>query len=469
MSPGVRALEQGTALLQQGDARRALPLLREAMAAFPDDARAAFRAGTAAFALREHAHAVEGFRAATEREPRWVEAWSNLAAALKQADREADAIQAARHALQLDQQRVDSWLALATLLSNRFDHDALQEGLRAISLVLRADPGSAQAHHVAGLLWRKQGDMSRAERHARQAVSRDPGNTNYVEALGEVLLGVDPRAAVEVYAQAWSRGLQGAAIQRQHGIALLQAGQAETAIETLKRAMRASPGDQRSIAHLAAALAASGQLDAAERLLGLQRNVHAVHLPTPAGFAGADAFHAALADDIRRHSQQRWEPAGLAARHAYLGGDLLADRTQAILGFEQRLRGAIDAFIASRVEDPDDAFLGNIPRQYRLHIWATQAAQSGFIDTHIHEESWLSGAYYVELPEAIHADDRGHAGWIEFGRPFRGLPQLPDAALRHVRPEVGTLLLFPSFLFHRTVPYTGPGERISISFDLAAA
>jgi len=30
------------------------------------------------------------------------------------------------------------------------------------------------------------------------------------------------------------------------------------------------------------------------------------------------------------------------------------------------------------------------------------------------------------------------------------------------------LLLFPSYLFHRTLPYAGSGERISISFDLAA-
>jgi hypothetical protein len=28
--------------------------------------------------------------------------------------------------------------------------------------------------------------------------------------------------------------------------------------------------------------------------------------------------------------------------------------------------------------------------------------------------------------------------------------------------------LFPSFLFHRTLSYAGPGERINISFDLAA-
>jgi len=42
-------------------------------------------------------------------------------------------------------------------------------------------------------------------------------------------------------------------------------------------------------------------------------------------------------------------------------------------------------------------------------------------------------------------------------------------ALRVLRPEEGVLLLFPSYLFHRTLPFAGEGERISISFDLAAS
>ena len=261
---------------------------------------------------------------------------------------------------------------------------------------------------------------------------------------------------------------------RQHGIALLQDGHADAAQAALAESLRMRPDDQRAIAHLGLALASAGALDAAVDFIGLQRHVRAIALPTPMGFADADSFHAALANDIRHHSRQRWEPAGLAARNAYLGGDLLADRTPAIVGFEQRLREAIDAFLAECREqraagNAQDIFLAGIPDDYRMHVWATQAAQSGYIDTHIHEDSWLSGAYYVELPAAIRADDPTHAGWIEFGRPYANLPPWPEGALRRVLPQVGTLLLFPSYLFHRTLRYAGSGERISISFDLAAA
>jgi uncharacterized protein (TIGR02466 family) len=278
--------------------------------------------------------------------------------------------------------------------------------------------------------------------------------------------------AVELYAAARRAGAGSSGITRQHGIALLRHGQADASRQVLAESVAIDPDDQRAIAHLGVALAEAGSLDAAIELIGLHRHVHAVVLAPPEGF-NANRFHEALADDIRKHSQQRWEPAGLAAKNAYLSGDLLADRTAAIVGFEQRLREAIDAFLVAcrqrRQAGASDVFLDNIPGDYRLHVWATLAAQSGYIDTHIHEDSWLSGAYYVELPEAIDANDPTGAGWIEFGQPWAGLPQWPEHALRRVFPQVGTLLLFPSYLFHRTLPYTGPGERISISFDLAAA
>ena len=37
---------------------------------------------------------------------------------------------------------------------------------------------------------------------------------------------------------------------------------------------------------------------------------------------------------------------------------------------------------------------------------------------------------------------------------------------RLVHPEAGLLALFPSFLYHRTVPYHADEERLSIAFDL---
>ena len=48
-------------------------------------------------------------------------------------------------------------------------------------------------------------------------------------------------------------------------------------------------------------------------------------------------------------------------------------------------------------------------------------------------------------------------------------PEPPEDWIAVIRPQPGQLLLFPSYYYHRTLPFEGAGERISISFDLAPA
>jgi tetratricopeptide (TPR) repeat protein len=476
---GATALDLGTLQLNAGEVDAARVSLQLAMQRLPQEPRAAFRFGTAAFHAGDYTQAASAFETAARLKSDWAQAWNNLAAAHGKRQDYVAAISAARNALRLEPDAT-AHQALAALQSNLFDRDSLQEGLQHALRALQLNASLGEAHRNAAILSRKLGDHAAAEMHARRALALSPRDIDTIDTLGEQLqLNRKPHEAVEVYAQALEAGAGSPVLHRQHGIALLHDGRLDAARDELRDALRRAPDDQRTIAHLGVAFAQDNAARAAQ-WLGLHRHVHAVELPAPEAFADAHAFHAALADDIRRHSQQRWEPAGLAARNAFLSGDLLADRTPAIVGFEQRLHEAIDAFLArcrqARTGDgaADDAassgdvFLRNVPARYRLHVWATQAAERGFIDTHIHEDSWLSGAYYVELPPAIGEDDATHAGWIEFGRPFASLPQPPEAALRRLCPKVGTLLLFPSYLFHRTLPYAGSGERISISFDLAA-
>jgi hypothetical protein len=78
---------------------------------------------------------------------------------------------------------------------------------------------------------------------------------------------------------------------------------------------------------------------------------------------------------------------------------------------------------------------------------------------------WLSSAFYVALPAAV-AD--GHQGWLQFDQPgIRTQP--PLGPQRFVRPEPGLLVLFPSYMWHGTVPFSGDEPRLTIAFDLIPA
>lgn len=469
------ALDLGSLLLDLGEPHAAAPWLRIAMDAPQRDARAAFRYATAQARIGDDDAAIDGFEQATGRDPAWVEAWLNLAAMRMRAGDAERALDDARHASSLQPDNPHVHQTLATLLSHRFDADSLAQAWTHAHVALAHVPEHAGVHLNASIVLRKLGRNDDARRHAETAARLAPHDPRVIEALGDqLLINRDARAAVVLHAAARARGLDDPALQRQHGIALLQAGDAHAAVDLLRAHLARAPGDQRTIAHLGVALAHAGQLDAAIDMLGLHRHVHAIELPVPPGYVDMHAFNAQLARDIAAHPRQRWEPAGLAAQHAHLSGELRDAPTPAIAAFETLLRDAIDGFIARCRRDaqaaPHDVFLRNVPLgETVLHTWATQAAGTGFIGTHIHEDSWLSGAYYVAVPDTISANDPSHAGWIEFARPFATLPAWPEHALRHILPREGVLLLFPSYLFHRTLPHASSAARVSVSFDLDAA
>ena len=72
--------------------------------------------------------------------------------------------------------------------------------------------------------------------------------------------------------------------------------------------------------------------------------------------------------------------------------------------------------------------------------------------------------YLAIPPRAAGSDD----GSIEFSTDGDDYPRRhADFPRRVVAPAIGDIVLFPSSLFHRTVPFSATEERICIAFDVA--
>jgi tetratricopeptide (TPR) repeat protein len=112
---------------------------------------------------------------------------------------------------------------------------------------------------------------------------------------------------------------------------------------------------------------------------------------------------------------------------------------------------------------PDHPLLG-VPRGRRVRFagsWSVRLAGGGHHANHIHPAGWFSSALYVALPK----DASAPAGWLTLGAPQAELGiELPP--IREVEPRPGRLVLFPSTLWHGTVPFAA-GERLTVAFDVA--
>ncbi len=101
--------------------------------------------------------------------------------------------------------------------------------------------------------------------------------------------------------------------------------------------------------------------------------------------------------------------------------------------------------------------------------WYVKMQQGGHLSAHIHEIGWISGAVYLAMPPR-----NGVEGAFEYGTHGDEYPIVPpkttaDFPTTHIMPEVGDIVLFPSSLFHRTIPFSSNLERICIAFDLKPA
>ena len=100
-----------------------------------------------------------------------------------------------------------------------------------------------------------------------------------------------------------------------------------------------------------------------------------------------------------------------------------------------------------------------------MRTWGTVLNDGGYQSPHLHPLGWLSGVYYVRVPDGIRSA-ADTAGSLEFGHPPERIQPAAQPLTSSVMPREGRLVIFPSWFYHRTMPFTSSDQRISIAFDV---
>jgi len=198
----------------------------------------------------------------------------------------------------------------------------------------------------------------------------------------------------------------------------------------------------------------------------LDRDGQPVALPAPA----SDAAPAPLTTLLERDGQPMTALVHSAA--VLKSRALLRTVTAAIrLAVENdRLRGrieeAIDRYIAGLGAVPDHPFAARRSRGYAFSgSWSSRLKSGGFHINHLHPGGWISSCYYADVP-AVVSDDVRRQGWIKFGQPSFDVGLEPERA---IQPVPGRLVLFPSYMWHGTIPFQDNSARATIAFDVVPA
>ena len=98
--------------------------------------------------------------------------------------------------------------------------------------------------------------------------------------------------------------------------------------------------------------------------------------------------------------------------------------------------------------------------------WANVLDKGGFNAPHHHSPQHWSGVYYVDVPDLDSPSGENLGGMLEFVNPTAAYGGGERSGNFAISPRAGMLCLFPAPLVHFVHPYHGPGERISIAYNL---
>lgn len=453
--------------------------------------------GHALMALGRKGDAEAVFRRWVKKEPGSCDAELRLAAVLADSDKpgEAESIVRANVPRHGETPEAAFVLGRALLGLARFD-----EAETAFRKVVHARPEHQQAQaNLMELVWMRSGDVHDASRAIDRALRSQPSlaglritkarllmsarrprealdlideglalagqEAGLLKAASTIALEIDGLLALDYAKRLLQAAPNNPSARVELGNASLATGRAQAALEIAEALHRADPADGRALAMKADALRMLDDPRYRE-LLDYRGLVRAESIDVPDGWAGLDAYIADLIADLGQ----------LHTLHAHPIGNSLRDGSQIQLNPRESLFASIRAF-PQAIDGPIRRYMqalgaGSDPMRrrntghYRLSgMWSVRLRLHGFHVNHYHPQGWISSACYLQLPSAV--TEGGGEGWLKFGEP--AFPTRPALAPEYfVRPEPGLLALFPSYMWHGTVPFSGePGDtRLTMAFDV---
>lgn len=303
----------------------------------------------------------------------------------------------------------------------------LQDGIR------RLGP-HPELLHALGTQYSKKGLLDQAQQLTRQALSQQPNHSRFRIDLANYLM---------------------------------QQGDYQQALTELAIAQQAEPDNQEIWAYLGTCWRL---LDDPKHdwLNNYSQLVRAFLLPTPAGYDNREHFLAELNRAVKTLHTSKQQPLDQSVRGGTQTiGRLLAEPVAVIQDYRQVLEQQILHYLQSLPQDPTHPLLRRNQQKFQIvGSWSVRLQQAGFHSNHVHPQGWLSACTYLEVPPTVNEQDSERQGWLKLGETCLGLGDREQVA-KAICPQPGMVVLFPSYSWHGTYPFSGTGSRMTAPCDIS--
>ena len=455
--------QQIAALKSLGRPEEAVALYRDKVAALPADLAAAQSLAMALEGANQHEEAARAALQTLGRGRRTAALYDTYARSLRALGALDGAEAAWRDCLTIEPRLVEAQSNLAQLIWMRTGDSA--QATVVLDQALQRFAGEDALWAAKAAILQAAGDARAAYACLAQRAARPRAPTNLLIRAGLAALEFDSAACLALAERAVSTTPSSVPARTLLVAAQLGVGDARGALTHCAALLTHSPDDQYLIALQTTAWRLLQDVRYAQ-LCDYRRLVVAEPLEAPEPWPDLASFLLDLKESLGRLHDPHGHPLLFQSlRHGTeTSQDLLRSADPVIHALFRSFAAPIGRYVERIGRGADPLRRRNSSRWRFNGSWSVRLRRSGYHANHVHPRGWISSACYIELPDSM-SEPKNQEGILRFGEPSVATTP-PLHAEYAVRPEVGMLVLFPSYFWHGTVPFASDQPRLSVAFDV---
>ena len=506
-------------LYNKGQLQHCLDVGLQLLQKFPSSIALYNIQGASNAGLQKFDEAVESYKQVLKIEPGYANAHYNIGIVLHEQGKPEKAIESYRKALAIQPDYVDAYNNMGNALK---DKGNLEEAIEAYSNAITIKPDYAEAYSNMGTALKAQGKLEEAKQCYKKAINIKP---DYAEAHNNIGNALKDQGQLEDVKEAYRKAIDikpdYTEAYNNMGVVLHDQGKVEEAIEFYNKALSIKPDYAEAKMNLAILLYETGELEKAAELFATNDTIksqsfllkcfyeqdkklkfyhqldfllergennasigslisrseirYGVNRPNPfcnypfeyvtnidltticdfqdIFVKGASAI---LRDETVQHKSQGHLTNGIqTSGNVFALEDFSTDKIQDILRTElEKYR--------SNFNDSNEGLIRDWPSVYDIKGWLVSMKSGGELSAHIHENGWITGSVYINVPPKTKID----SGNLVLSIDDNENEKSKINNIRSLDVVTGSLCLFPASLLHYTIPFESDEDRIVLAFDV---